>query len=375
MSDSGLVERLVNHYGTTTNFRLGGFILPDGLFLDFSDGTAARALDHRNVAWALPDGAPDLSRYDAMALVAKRAAMIRFSPEAWVGELWTPPTETQQKVIQRLAAHRSLMVEAVDGDSTFCAYYPTSESDLVAPDLADFFSGRKRRVRRNAAAASRRGRLRVVVLLPPSDFQKNGRANWGDYVKGEWWLDSSGRSTFADQDIGEAGHEQVAIDSMVDAEALMSGLVEWYRSGSALSEGWIRDDAHNKADDLEAAWGRGTSAAELLAVEYIPDEVGAAAAGSPERWRDVQEDPRTAYAKHEGAILAIDTAFATWKVTDSTIAAIQAFIYDVAADEDEDIDDADTEVIIEQLGPPKKWGSMPIKDFMLITKPKEIFRK
>lgn len=44
-----VVSDVVEHYGTTTNLELAGWLLPNGKMLDFSEGQDMRILDHRDI--------------------------------------------------------------------------------------------------------------------------------------------------------------------------------------------------------------------------------------------------------------------------------------------------------------------------------------
>lgn len=221
-------------------------------------------------------------------------------------------------------------------------------------------------------SASRRGRrskkLRLTVLRPVG-IRPNGGA-WRDYVRGEWWIDRTGQSEFADMDVGEAGHERIAVENMLDRDALVEGLAGWYRSKEPLKNGWGRDEANDKASEIQDA----ESAADIFFTEFVPDSVGAKAAGSLQRWRDLKTDARLAYAKHEGAILAINKNFFAYRVTEETIAAIQSFIEELVSEggEDDPIDGS-ADICVEQ-GEPTKYACLPADEFMLIRKPKELWR-
>jgi hypothetical protein len=214
----------------------------------------------------------------------------------------------------------------------------------------------------------RRKRIRLSVIIP-NRVRANG--SWEDYIKGEWWIDSSGRSMFADQDLGEAGHEQIAINNMIDRDVLFEELARWYRSKAPLSEGWSRREADERADELLSMLESGSEPAEVILNDYVADSVGSKAAGGMAKWKALKEDARRAYAKYEGAILAIDRNFAAWRVTESTISAIQSFIEEQAEGDDE-IDDMGTKVCVEQFEP-QKYGCMPVAEFLLIRKPKELW--
>lgn len=112
------LDRLVKHYGVTDDPLLGAFLLPDGTFLDFSEGSGQRIQDHRNITFLLPKAWHQGEiqgrwyRYDGMAQIAKQVGMYRWFPENWDLEAWTPPTLEQRRVIRELAQMHELGVEA-----------------------------------------------------------------------------------------------------------------------------------------------------------------------------------------------------------------------------------------------------------------------
>lgn len=182
--------------------------------------------------------------------------------------------------------------------------------------------------------------------------------SWRTYVRGEWWIDLDGEPVFADQDIGEAGHEKIAADSMLDLEVLVAGLLE---------EGLLTEE---EADDyLEGDYG----AAALFFTKNIPDEIGIAAARSEERWRDLKKDVRMAYAKHEGAILAINTEFFAWEVTAKTIKAIQSFIEGEVYEQGANISTLeDSDICVEEAST-KRYACLPASEFLLVKYPRQLF--
>lgn len=118
------LQRLKRHYGVTDDPNLGGFLLPDGLFLDFSEGSGSRALDHRNIAgFSVRREQPQESRYDLLVRICKRTGMYRWMPEIWALQAWTPPTREQLITIRNLSRGRPLILEAERGTKS-----PTSRS-------------------------------------------------------------------------------------------------------------------------------------------------------------------------------------------------------------------------------------------------------
>ena len=183
------------------------------------------------------------------------------------------------------------------------------------------------------------------------------RRGWKDFIRGEWWIDSSGESMFADIDIGDEGHEAIAINQLLDKDLLIDGLLE---------AGLIDEDKADEYRDGEY------EASNVYFLENIPEEVGIAAAGSKEDWDDLQLDSRVAYMKHEGAIQAIGTDFAAWEVTDTTIEAIQGFIFEQTGGET--LDDASTEMCIEEYKT-SRTVCLPVMEFLTLKTTKELWLK
>ena len=82
------LDALANHYGTTDDFRFGGFVMPDGRMLDFSgkhEGATnpqSRGVDHREIKDVL-DSSSGFERTGLQALTdAIGSGMIRVMPEA-----------------------------------------------------------------------------------------------------------------------------------------------------------------------------------------------------------------------------------------------------------------------------------------------------
>lgn len=134
------MERLVAFYGVTDSPELGGFLLPDGRFLDFSEGSGSRAQDHRNITWATvkPEGPRD-SRYDVMARIAKRVGMYRWMPETWGLETWTRPTPAQIAAVRSLARMRPIILDMSQGKRTAYKEYEEWDSHQAARDLVSFY--------------------------------------------------------------------------------------------------------------------------------------------------------------------------------------------------------------------------------------------
>lgn len=168
------VDRLVKHYGVTDAPSLGGYLLPDGRFLDFSEGSGTRAQDHRNITWVLPANweGPRDTRWDGLVRVAKKVGMYRWMPETWSLEAWTPPTPEQASAITSLADDQSLTVEAHSDKRDFANTYEPFEGREAREDLRRFFQGGS--VRRRNPALSARDLLRHKIGMNSLSVLRRG---------------------------------------------------------------------------------------------------------------------------------------------------------------------------------------------------------
>ena len=207
--------------------------------------------------------------------------------------------------------------------------------------------------------------LIYMGYLKPPQFIRNVipqrnpyQPTWKDYIRGEWWIDESGESMFADQDIGDVGHEAALID----------GLIEYYQSQSEKEA--EQYDNESKIAELEDMRDDDQGASGVYFQEHIPDEVGIKAAGSEQKWNDIEADARLAFAKYHGAIQVVGTNFLAYKINANTIEAMQKFIESQA--DFETIDDTETEIGVEQVSP-RKYASVRVAEFLTIKNPRELW--
>ena len=95
-----IFQKAVQYFGTTSDFREVGYILPDGTLLDFSDKQngglpGMRLLDHREVAEIL-----DLPQTEAL-ITFMNSGCIRVMPECPGLDISIYPTKKQIDVIRR----------------------------------------------------------------------------------------------------------------------------------------------------------------------------------------------------------------------------------------------------------------------------------
>lgn len=196
---------------------------------------------------------------------------------------------------------------------------------------------------------------------------KGERANpsWSDYVRGEWWIDRHGQAEFADIDVGESGHEQLAINAMLDKEILIEGLLK-----SKVVNSDRADELLEKENDVSAIY---------FSDLKIPDKVGEASvvdadskASKTEVWKEIKKDVRVAYCKHYGAILGINREFAAWQWRAKEIKAIQDFVFEQA--QGEEIDPGGDEISIEELKT-DRYVKMSFDDFVVAKNPRDLWNR
>lgn len=99
-----IYQKAIQYYGTTSDFREAGYILPDGTMLDFSgkkDGgpPGKRSIDHREVADIL-----DLPKMEALNTFMNYGC-IRVMPECPGLDISIYPTKKQIDVIRRFVGY------------------------------------------------------------------------------------------------------------------------------------------------------------------------------------------------------------------------------------------------------------------------------
>ena len=205
----------------------------------------------------------------------------------------------------------------------------------------------------------------VAIELPASDFSGLGDT-WAQYVKGEWWIEPDGTVTFADGDVGEQGHEGIALDRLIDLDSLLDKLVEDGR--------WDKQ----RADEYANHEG---SSCELYHQGNITPDIGRAIVGD-EMWQLINLDPRLAFVR-KGAIRVIGREFEVWRLTPKLIRSIQHFIEERVFDEGGDVPamDAKTDMCITEIADENdklrknhnsRYGCLPIAEFLTIKHPKQI---
>jgi hypothetical protein len=137
--NTSYLTKLIKEFGVTDDPGTGGFILPEGNFLDLSGGGGFRCMDHRSILSAYPRNVnynvTYPSRTEAMENIMKVAGLIRWMPERWYAELVTRPTAGQIATLLELGSHRPLSVEVKRGYNKKEYDYSPETIDLLLEDL------------------------------------------------------------------------------------------------------------------------------------------------------------------------------------------------------------------------------------------------
>lgn len=144
-------QTLEKHFGVTGNFRVAGYLLPNGKLLDFSGkhwgGTTSRSrqVDHRDVNEVLDRGN---NGYSSMVDMIG-SGNIRLMPETGGINLAVYPNEKQRRVLsiyikQMLATEGQVIVDydAVGGDTVYSRVYEKyASSEQILRDIRNYFNG------------------------------------------------------------------------------------------------------------------------------------------------------------------------------------------------------------------------------------------
>ena len=138
-----LFEKAIQYFGTTSDFRETGYILPNGIMLDFSGKRyggpkGIRTMDHREVATII-----DLPQTEAM-IAFMSAGCIRVAPEGPGLDIAARPTAAQIDVIRRFSNYYrgAVYVDISDEKGNIVASFEyaekTSSSRIVSDILLAF---------------------------------------------------------------------------------------------------------------------------------------------------------------------------------------------------------------------------------------------
>jgi site-specific DNA-cytosine methylase len=144
-------DTLKKHFGVTGNFRVAGYLLPDGSLLDFSgkhwgDTTSRmRQVDHRDVGEVLNRGNNGIN--DMIDMIG--SGSIRLMPETGGINLAVYPNEKQRRVLSvyinyMLNTEEQIIIDydAVGGDTVYSKEYgKTATSRQILNDIRNYFNG------------------------------------------------------------------------------------------------------------------------------------------------------------------------------------------------------------------------------------------
>jgi len=185
-------------------------------------------------------------------------------------------------------------------------------------------------------------------------------------VRGEWWITKDG-AEFADGDIGDAGHELIAISTILpDRDAVVEAIVQSVREGK-----WVPDWVPRLQEGAGADYENGGAQVWYEYGHYINEEQGTALVGSLEVWKALKkQDARYVFARYYGAIRVINRQFELWELTADAIHAIQEFLYDQASGED--MTGGDQEICLEEIKT-QNYTCVAIDEFLTAKHPRDVW--
>ena len=144
-------ESLEKHFGVTGNFRVAGYLLPNGKMLDFSgkhwgdNASRSRQVDHRDAGEVLERGNNGIN--DMIDMIG--SGSIRLMPETGGINLAVYPNEKQRRVLSAyinymLATEGQVIIDydAVGGDTVYSRVYEKySSSRQILSDIRNYFNG------------------------------------------------------------------------------------------------------------------------------------------------------------------------------------------------------------------------------------------
>lgn len=175
-----------------------------------------------------------------------------------------------------------------------------------------------------------------------------------DHERGEWWIDESGGTTFADGDVGESNHEGVVIARLTYDILSHFGIDEDEPSHISDYEESIgqslKADGRLSEEDIEEWEKRGPS--EVILKKLIEDKVF----GDPQQTEDAlyiaygsqTRDARDYAMKYWRwkvmKTVGSDIEITTWHLKPEDLAIIVRGVWDITEDTGDDANDSDNEV-------------------------------
>ena len=195
-------DTLKKHFGVTGNFRVAGYLLPDGKLLDFSgkhwgDTTSRmRQVDHRDVQEVLNRGNNGIN--DMIDMIG--SGSIRLMPETGGINLAVYPNEQQRRVLSvyinyMLNTEEQIIIDydAVGGDTVYSKEYgKTATSRQILNDIRNYFNGARQSdlmkfhtmySDRNSNSVSNRSLLaNALESVAQNDIERNKLAQYKEKI-------------------------------------------------------------------------------------------------------------------------------------------------------------------------------------------------
>jgi len=209
--------------------------------------------------------------------------------------------------------------------------------------------------------------------------------SWGDYIRGEYWLNPDGSSDYADGDLGDKGHESIAAEAILGNKSfeLEQAFINYFKNVQATADPTefqselrtYKDYFPQGSQDIEEFSLNNSSmdgsAGDIFWSPGIPHPVGEAVFGV-EGWNEINEDIREYYMKHFGTAHVIDNNFGVWLLTPKLIEAIKDFLYERASENGEE-ENLDGTINIEEIST-RRWASdIEVAEFMNMKYPGQVF--
>jgi len=168
-------------------------------------------------------------------------------------------------------------------------------------------------------------------------FGRRRKRGLGDLLRGEWWIDSVGNTTFADGDVGDFNHEALAFEAAlgVDDDALQGD--QWLPQAFVTA---IENRDFTSPEFVEFLLEHGAN------MEFV------------EWCRKGDCDAREYALEHMGWIRVKGDNFEVWRLTDDVLKSIQGSDIWENVEGDADIEGGevpDDSVLIEELATRNHW--------------------
>jgi hypothetical protein len=143
------------YFGTTTEPKFGGYIVPDGSMLDLSGRrqgntyATSRALDHREIGYAVKD---NLGGTEGMRDFMRKGN-IRMDYNSGAFDLEKAPSDAQKNTLKKLINSKDeIRFELMNGQDRFYKEYDSKNKAQALSDIDNFYSGK---LKQNESLAQR----------------------------------------------------------------------------------------------------------------------------------------------------------------------------------------------------------------------------